>query len=262
VTSPTHSHTVQHVPGSPIETLEQGVRPTHGRNAERSARAARRYDPDRKERLIDTTIEVIAEHGVAGTTHRRVAAAADVPLGSLTYHFAGLNDLLALAFRRHAERMSAVYEAHFDGVRTAEQFVDAVTDLIHGAAGADARDWAIAYELYLAALREPALRSITESWMRTSRAVLERFVDPLTARGVDALIEGLVMHQTLSTGPKLSRSDIRTIITRAVDETRAVGAARAMDETRATGAARAMGETRAVKAARAVGETRATGETS
>jgi DNA-binding transcriptional regulator YbjK len=267
VTSPTHSHTVQHIPGPPSETLKQGVRPTDGRNAERSARAARRYDPDRKERLIDTTIEVIAEHGVAGTTHRRVAAAADVPLGSLTYHFAGLNDLLALAFRRHAERMSAVYEAHFHGVRTAEQFVDAVTDLIHGAAGADARDWAIAYELYLAALREPALRSITESWMRTSRAVLERFVDPLTARGVDALIEGLVMHQTLSTGPKLSRSDIRTIIARAVGESGAVGEARAVDETRATGAApalgaaRAMDETRAVKAARAVGETRATGET-
>ena len=35
--------------------------------------------------------------------------------------------------------------------------------------------------------------------MRRSRAVLERFVDPVTARGVDALIEGLVMHMTLST---------------------------------------------------------------
>jgi DNA-binding transcriptional regulator YbjK len=51
--------------------------------------------------------------------------------------------------------------------------------------------------------------------MRTSRAVLERFVDPTTARGVDALIEGLVMHKTLSTG-SLARADIRVIVARAV----------------------------------------------
>lgn len=183
-----------------------------------ATRAARRYDPDRKARIADAAVGVIAKHGVAGTTHRRIAAAADVPLGSLTYHFVGLSDLLALAFHRHAERMSVIYEAHFDGVRTGPEFVEAVTDLIHGAAGADARDWAVAYELYLAALRDPALRDITESWMRRSRAVLERFVDPATARGVDALIEGLVMHRTLSTTGGASREEIRMIVARAAGE--------------------------------------------
>jgi len=73
-------------------------------------------------------------------------------------------------------------------------------------------------ELYLAALRDPGLRSVTESWMRRSRSVLERFVDPVTARGVDALIEGLVMHKVLSTGP-VSRAETREIIARAVRPT-------------------------------------------
>jgi TetR/AcrR family transcriptional regulator, regulator of biofilm formation and stress response len=180
-------------------------------------RRTRRHDPDRKNRILDAAIEVIAEHGVAGTTHRLIAAAADVPLGSLTYHFRSLEDLRAQAFQRHAEQMSLVYAAHFEHVETREQFIQAVTDLIHGDAGADSRDWAIAYELYLAALREPALRTITESWMRTSRAVLERFVDPTSARGVDALIEGLDMHNTLSTSSALPREEIRSIVARAVD---------------------------------------------
>lgn len=177
----------------------------------------RRHDPDRKNRILDAAIEVIAEHGVAGTTHRLIAAAADVPLGSLTYHFTSLEDLRAQAFRRYAERMSVVYAAHFDGVDTQEQFIDAVTSLIHGGAGADTHDWAIAYELYLVALRDPALRDVTETWMRSSRAVLERFVDPTTARGVDALIEGLVMHQVLSTSPP-SREQIHAIVARTVRE--------------------------------------------
>ncbi|GAA3448827.1 TetR/AcrR family transcriptional regulator [Dactylosporangium matsuzakiense] len=177
--------------------------------------SVRRHDPDRKDRIIDAAIAVIAEHGVAGTTHRLIAKAADVPLGSLTYHFTSLEDLRCQAFRRHAERMSVTYEAHFRGVQDREQLVEAVTDLIDGDAGASAADWAIAYELYLAALREPALREVTETWMRASRAVLERFVDPTTARGIDALIEGLVMHKTLSTGP-VSRQDIRTVVDRTI----------------------------------------------
>jgi DNA-binding transcriptional regulator YbjK len=177
----------------------------------------RRHDPDRKNRILDAAIEVIAVHGVAGTTHRLIAAAADVPLGSLTYHFRSLQDLRAQAFGRYAERMSVVYAAHFDEVRSHEDFVDAVTDLIHGDAGADALEWAVAYELYLAALRDPALRTVTETWMRTSRAVLERFVDPTTARGVDALIEGLVMHKVLSTAP-LSRERIHAIVAQTVGE--------------------------------------------
>jgi DNA-binding transcriptional regulator YbjK len=181
-------------------------------------RPVRRHDPDRRLRIVEAAIDVIAEHGVAGTTHRLIAAAADVPLGSLTYHFTGLDDLRAQAFALHAERMAGKYEAHFAGVRSLDDVVEAVTALIHGDAGADDRDWAVAYELFLAALRDPALRTITESWMRRSRRVLERFVDPTTSRGVDALIEGLVMHKVLSTRP-ISREQTREIIARAVRPT-------------------------------------------
>ena len=181
-------------------------------------RPARRHDPERRQRIVEAAIGVVAEHGVAGTTHRLVAAAADVPLGSMTYHFTGLDDLLAQAFTVHAERMAVVYEAHFAGVRSREDVVEAVTDLVHGDAGADERDWAVSYELYLAALRDPALRTVTETWMRRSRSVLEQFVDATTARGVDALIEGLVMHKVLSTGP-VSRAETHEIIARAVRST-------------------------------------------
>jgi TetR/AcrR family transcriptional regulator, regulator of biofilm formation and stress response len=177
------------------------------------AKSARRYDPERKSRIIDATLAVIAEHGVAGTTHRRIAAAADVPLGSLTYHFTGLDDLLEQAFTRHAERMSPFYAAHFDHVHTRDDLIDAITDLMHGLADDQEHDWAISYELYLAALRTPALRRVTESWMRRSRAVLERFVDPVTARGVDAVVEGLVMHMMLST-TTFPRAETRVIVER------------------------------------------------
>jgi DNA-binding transcriptional regulator YbjK len=43
---------------------------------------ARRYDPDRRRRIIDAAFRVVAERGIAGLSHRSAAAEADVPLGS------------------------------------------------------------------------------------------------------------------------------------------------------------------------------------
>jgi TetR/AcrR family transcriptional regulator, regulator of biofilm formation and stress response len=207
---------------SPTDPTLRPARPDReaGPEPQRQARnrptgRVRRFDPHRRERILDAAIEVIAAHGVAGTTHRVIAAAADVSLGSLTYYFSSLEDLRAQAFSRLADRVTGVYEAHFGGVHTSEDFIEAVTNLVHDAVGVDAAEWVVTYELYLAALRDPALRSVTESWMRASRSVLERFVDPDVARSLDALIEGLIMHRTLATAPA-TRAQTQAAIIRAI----------------------------------------------
>ncbi|MDH2413609.1 TetR family transcriptional regulator [Nocardioides sp. CER19] len=164
-----------------------------------TAARPRRFDPQRRQRIIDAALAVIAEHGLAHTTHRLIAARADVPLGSLTYHFTGLDDLCRQAFEQHASRLSEVYAAHFARVSGHDGFVDAVTDLITGNAGADQDDWAVALELYLAALRDPSLRELTQRWMEASRDTLQRFVSPGAAVGLDALVEGMVIHRLLGT---------------------------------------------------------------
>ncbi len=42
---------------------------------------------DTRERILHATLRTIAEQGVGAVSNRRVAAAAGVALGSLTYHF-------------------------------------------------------------------------------------------------------------------------------------------------------------------------------
>jgi AcrR family transcriptional regulator len=49
---------------------------------------------DARERILRATIELIAREGVGAVTNRRVAAGANVALGSLTYHFPSQVDLL------------------------------------------------------------------------------------------------------------------------------------------------------------------------
>src|SRR3954452_4687273 len=164
-------------------------------------RRARRYDPDRRERLIATALDVIAEHGVAGASHRVIARAADVPLGSTTYHFSTLDDLLAAAFTVHAEAVADALEERMRDVTDSDAALQALVGHLTQDLLADDRALVLAVELYLAAARRPALRAVTEAWMRRSRRALELHFDAVTARELDALVEGLVLHQYLSTEP-------------------------------------------------------------
>jgi TetR/AcrR family transcriptional regulator, regulator of biofilm formation and stress response len=178
------------------------------------ARRPRRHDPGRRDRLVDAAITVIAERGVAGTTHREIARVADVPLGSMTYHFAGMDELLVEAFTRFARGVSDQFEQRMTAAGDTDAARAAVADLIiHDVFGSQ-RDLVLTHELYTLASREPAYRAITNAWMARSRDALERHFDPVTAQLLDALIEGLTIHRALDTeaqDPALVRAAIERI---------------------------------------------------
>lgn len=165
-------------------------------------RAARRFDPQRRDRIIDACLDVIAEVGVAGTSHRRVAAAADVPLGSMTYHFNGMDELLREAFGRFTHQVSDQFERRMAGARNPQEAEQAVIAIIAEDVFDSQRDLVLTHELYTLAARKPAFRDMTNAWMARSRAALERHFDPVTARMLDALVEGLTIHRALDTEPQ------------------------------------------------------------
>lgn len=163
-----------------------------------------RYDPGRRERIIDACLDVIAEHGVAGTSHRRVAAAARVPLGSMTYHFDGMDDLLRAAFARFSEGGAQQIERRMNGANTADEARAAVVALITDDVFSNQRDLVLTHELYTLAARAPAYRELTHAWMARSRAALARHFDAVTVRILDALIEGLTIHRALDVDDEYS----------------------------------------------------------
>ncbi|GGG69483.1 TetR family transcriptional regulator [Kocuria dechangensis] len=161
--------------------------------------ATRRFDPQRRDRIVEAALEVIAEHGVAGASHRRIAARADVPLGSMTYHFGSMDELLHEAFTRFSAGVAARFESCLAQAHTLEQAREAVVDLVHAEPAGSAQELVLTQELYTLAAREPAYRSITHAWRQRSRATLARHFDPATCRMLDALIEGSLLHAALDT---------------------------------------------------------------
>ncbi|WP_051939675.1 TetR/AcrR family transcriptional regulator [Phaeacidiphilus oryzae] len=188
---------------------------------QRHERRPRRHDPERRARILDAALDALVSDGAAGLTHRKVAARADVPLGSVTYHFASLADLQAQAFARYVEQRTAEFAALFTGVRERAELVEVLVELVQGGP-ARSRSAVLGFELHLAALRDPALRALTARWTADSRAVLARFTDPETAGQLDALLEGLIMHQLLATEPS-SRASTRAAITKALCTTEPTG---------------------------------------
>ncbi|MCC8481038.1 TetR family transcriptional regulator [Streptomyces globisporus] len=191
---------------------------------------ARRYDPERRTRIIDAALTVIAADGIAGLSHRTVAAEADVPLGSTTYHFASLDELLVAALRRcnenfvQALRSSGLFAEEGDAGR-------GEGDAGQGAEGADLAEeltrlldrWfagergaiELEYELYLAALRRPALRPVAAEWTTEAVALLSRRTDPETARALVALMDGVCL-QVLLTGGTFDAAYTRVMLERIV----------------------------------------------
>lgn len=161
----------------------------------------RRHDPTRRDRLVDVTIEAIAELGVAGLSARKVAARADVPLGSMTYHFTDMDELLREAFTRFADSVARRFEDRMRAATDATEAKAAVARIIHEDVFDTPAGLVLTHELYTLAARVPAYRTITRDWMRRSRTALEQHFDPTTARQLDALVEGLTIHRALDTEP-------------------------------------------------------------
>ncbi|MFE9680616.1 TetR/AcrR family transcriptional regulator [Streptomyces sp. NPDC002701] len=170
-------------------------------------------DPQRRERIIGATLDLIAEEGIARVSHRKIAVRAGVPLGSMTYHFSGIDELLREAFTRFADHIVAVFDAHLAAPTDREQAREAVTDLVHALSEGSQRDLVLTQELYILAARRPAYRELTHAWMGRSRVHLEKHFDPDTSRQLDALIEGLTLHRALDNEPH-DRALTREAITR------------------------------------------------
>ncbi|MFJ8649001.1 TetR/AcrR family transcriptional regulator [Streptomyces sp. NPDC093546] len=165
------------------------------------AAATRRYDPERRRRIIDAAIRVVGRAGIAGLSHRTVAAEADVPLGSTTYHFTSLDDLLVAALRQTNEGFAQVVREHGDALADPGSDLAAELARLTGEwLGGDRAGVELEYELYLAALRRPALRAVATEWCEHLVELLAQRTDPRTARALVALLDGICLNVLLTGG--------------------------------------------------------------
>ncbi|WP_433824939.1 TetR/AcrR family transcriptional regulator [Actinoplanes sp. CA-015351] len=153
----------------------------------------RTRDPEaRRAALAAATMEVIAEAGVGRTTHRAVAAKADLPLGATTYYFPTLDDLIAAGLRHAVATLQTDLHQWQDRLRDAPDMAVALTELVSDYL-TDRRQVRLEYELCVAAARDAALRPLADVWMRGLPEILEPYVGADAGRDICALIDGIIL---------------------------------------------------------------------
>jgi TetR/AcrR family transcriptional regulator, regulator of biofilm formation and stress response len=170
-------------------------------------------DPQRRERILQATLDTIAEHGIHAVTHRKIAHCAGVPLGSMTYYFDGMDSLLEEAFAGFTREMSRQYRDYFAKVNGPEMACEAIATLIHSSEVMTPHNMELMYQLYALMNRKPSLRIVMQDWMQTSQKTLEQWFNPVTARALDAFIEGMTLHFVTDRSP-LSREEIGAMVKR------------------------------------------------
>ena len=153
----------------------------------------------RRDLILDAAITVLGEDGLAALTHRRVAAAAGLPLAATTYWFASKEDLLVHAYRRAADRDIA--RVRRVAAESADKDVaDALADVL-GAELADGRTALVAcFTMWVEAARRPELRAIEAEWTAAYEGVVEELLrsagspqPQLDSHVLTATLDGLLL---------------------------------------------------------------------
>lgn len=164
----------------------------------------------RRAELLTATLAVIERDGVAGVSHRAVAAEAGVSLASTTYHFATLDDLLVAALTWAVEDLTAELHERVNelGARPADELARLIEHCL-----VDRRDRTLAaYELYLLAARRPALREAAAAWLEPLTEIARNFTsDPHKAGLLVAALDGILLQSLIAARP-FDRADFPALL--------------------------------------------------
>lgn len=166
----------------------------------------------RRERIAEAALGVIIAHGLHRTTHRKIADAAAVPLGSVTYYFKTLEDVVCSSFEGLMTTMSARYAAALDAAEDQSAACDAVTELLCGDSFASEGELAAIYELYAFSNHNDRARQLMAGWLGLSRVILTRHFSAEASQAIDAFVEGRLIHRPLEP-IELDRTVVRRAIT-------------------------------------------------
>jgi DNA-binding transcriptional regulator YbjK len=155
--------------------------------------------------ILDASVQVFGAGGSVGVTHRAVAKAAGVPLGSTTYYFTDRADLLlqtmAHARMTEAERLTDLVDG-FEGELTVDSSADLLTEMFFDKTVADPLYDLALFEMFMEATRNPAVRAETRDWSAMIAALTDRAMPPtdpalpreMAVQIVACLIDGLMLE--------------------------------------------------------------------
>ncbi len=177
--------------------------------------------------ILDATLQILGEQGLASLTHRAVAKRAGVSLALTSYHFDSKENLVSEALDDAVHGTIGELDAAAAAMAgpgeplTRALVAQRLADLTMSRLGDERLNVISVIELSLAAARRPALQATTAAWNAAYHQIvvglLERcdVPDPEgAARLVVATLEGLVLLQLVESDPAFEPDVLRPAMAR------------------------------------------------
>ncbi|MFE3059543.1 TetR/AcrR family transcriptional regulator [Nocardia sp. NPDC059239] len=161
----------------------------------------------RRALIIATARDLIIEVGVRQLTHRLVAERANIPLGSTTYYFASLEDLLAEAMEYQMQQQDATMQYWDDRLMSSTDLAAEMADLV-ATYLEDGGMPTAEFELFVAAFRSERIRGIAKESLGRIVGVLTPLIGAESATELASFSEGIILR-SLITDVIPSRHDLR-----------------------------------------------------
>jgi DNA-binding transcriptional regulator YbjK len=156
--------------------------------------------------LLQTTLRLIGEDGIDAVTHRSVAEAAGVSLGSTTYWFTSRQDMLRQALEYFVEHEIAGLHERLAPTRgrspSRRRLVDEFAELLANQLDRERARTVAQYALLQEAARRPELEAVCRAWNDAWEEELAGLFESLDAPSPRleatmflAMLDGLILSQ-------------------------------------------------------------------
>ena len=157
----------------------------------------RRYDPDRKMRIARAVIEVVAREGIGSLSTRKVAAAADVPLGSLAYYFTSKEEMLQTAMTLAREEASAFVRDLTLSFEPEKDLARALGHTISALTTSERERFLLDYEWIFATGMQSVFAEQNRVWTKDGFAVWRDLTDERTAELITHMFYGMLFNSAV-----------------------------------------------------------------
>ncbi|PCE22186.1 hypothetical protein BWP39_21160 [Paraburkholderia acidicola] len=157
----------------------------------------------RRTTLLEAAIDVIAEKGIDGATHRAIAARAEMPLSTTSYFFASIDELVAEAMQTIAARLIGQVEDLISGFVSVDGDVEgSIERLVELLTASRPAEIAAEFEIYLQCRQRPELQATAHHMMASFEQTTEAALRAMgvnqpgeAARVMIALLDGFALHR-------------------------------------------------------------------
>lgn len=167
----------------------------------------RRFDPDRKTKIVEAALGIARNQGLKSVTMRNVASAADVPLGSMSYHFADKAELVESVV--DAARESTLRKTTGDFRENVREMglAEAVAEMVLTLTGSNRDQLVFEMDMFLLAMHDESFKTQSARWSADLTNLLAQFTTQERAKALAMLIDGLCLNSAVI-GTEYSREEI------------------------------------------------------